>query len=152
MCEIPIQVNCPYYHRVKVVKNGKKKSGAQNFLCRSCGKQFQYVYQKVGCRPAMKALVLQLLVRNSGIRDIEAVLGIHRQTILKWLNQAATKRESKPRQKHYKEVQLDELWSFVKEREKKKRWLIYAYAKETNESIAYSWGKRSAETVKALYT
>ena len=101
MCEIAIQVNCPYCHGTKVVKNGKKKSGAQNLLCRSCGKQFQYAYQKVGCRPEMKALVLQLLVRNSGIRDIETVLGIHRQTILKWLNQAASEREVKPRQKNY---------------------------------------------------
>jgi insertion element IS1 protein InsB len=151
MCEITIQVKCPYCHGAKVVKNGKKKSGAQNLLCRSCSKQFQYGYQKQGCRPEMKTLVLKLLVRNSGIRDIEAVLGIHRQTILKWLNQAADEREIKPTQKHYKEVQVDELWTFVKERKKKKRWLIYAYAKESDEIVAYSWGKRSAKTVKALY-
>ncbi len=74
----------------------------------------------------MKELVLKLLVRNSGIRDIEAVLGIHRQTILKWLNQAADEREVKPRQKQYQELQIDEFWTFVKERKKKKRWLIYA--------------------------
>jgi len=151
MCEITIQIKCPYCHGIKVVKNGKKKSGVQNFLCRSCSKQFQHEYQKAGCKPQMKALVLKLLVRNAGIRDIEAVLGIHRQTILKWLNQAAAEREIKPRQTHYKEVQLDELWTFVKERKNKKRWLIYAYAKETDEILAYSWGKRSAKTVKALY-
>lgn len=151
MCEITIQVNCPYCQGLKVVKNGKKKSGEQNFLCRSCGKQFQLHYQKAGCKPEMKALVLHLLVHNSGIRDIESVLGIHRQTVLKWLNRAADERQVKPRQKHYEELQIDELWTFVKERQRKKRWLIYAYAPETKEIVAWSWGRRSATTVKNLY-
>jgi len=151
MCEITIQVKCPYCHGLKVVKNGKKKSGEQNFLCRCCGKQFQYHYQKAGCRPEMKELVLKMLVRNSGIRDIEAVLGIHRQTVLKWLNQAAAEREVKPRQQHYQQLQIDELWTFVKERKRKKRWLLYAYAPETDEIVAWVWGTRSAKTVKALY-
>ena len=100
----------------------------------------------------MKALVLKMLVRNTGIRDIEAVLGIHRQTVLKWLNQAAEERQVKPRQKQYTTVQIDELWTFVKERKKKKRWLLYAYAPETDEILAWSWGQRSAKTVKNLYT
>jgi IS1 family transposase/transposase-like protein len=151
MCEITIPVKCPYCHGLKVVKNGRKPYGAQNFLCRHCGKQFQYHYQKAGCRPEMKTLVLKLLVRNTGIRDIEAVLGIHRQTVLKWLNQAAAAREVIPRQKQYTTVQIDELWTFVKERKKKKRWLLYAYAPETDEILAWSWGRRSAKTVKNLY-
>ena len=150
MCEITIQVKCPYCHGLKIVKNGKKKSGEQNFLCRSCGKQFQHRYQKVGCRPEMKELVLKLLVRNSGIRDIEAVLGIHRQTVLQWLNQAANEREVKPRQKHYEELQIDELWTFVKERKRRKRWLFYAYAPETDEVLAWSWGNRSQHTVRSF--
>lgn len=151
MCEITIQVNCPYCHGLKVVKNGKKKSGEQNFLCRQCGKQFQLHYQKQGCKPEVKGLVLKLLVHNSGIRDIEAVVGIHRQTVLKWLNQAAEQRQVKPRQKQYAELQIDELWTFVKERKRKKRWLLYAYAPETKEIVAWSWGRRSAKTVKNLY-
>ncbi|WP_435529758.1 transposase-like zinc-binding domain-containing protein, partial [Pontibacter aydingkolensis] len=70
MCEITIQINCPYCHSVKVVKNGVKCTGKQNFLCRGCQKQFQHTYQKAGCRPETKALVLRMLVRNAGIRDI----------------------------------------------------------------------------------
>lgn len=151
MCEITIQVKCPYCHALKVVKNGKKKSGEQNFLCRNCNRQFQQHYQKADCRPEMKELALKLLVRNSGIRDIEAVLGIHRQTILKWLNQAADERQVKPKQKQYKELQIDEFWTFVKERKRRKRWLLYAYAPETEEIVAWSWGQRSTKTVQNLY-
>lgn len=151
MCEITIRVKCLYCHGLKVVKNGRKPYGTQNFLCRHCGKQFQYDYQKTGCRPEMKTLVLKMLVRNTGIRDIEAILGIHRQTVLKWLNQAAEQQQVKPRQKQYANVQIDELWTFVKERKKKKRWLLYAYAPETDEILAWSWSQRSAKTVKNLY-
>ncbi len=75
MCEITIRVNCPRCHGVKVVKNGLKKTGRQNFLCRSCGEQCQREYHYAGHKPENKVLALKLLLRNSGIRDIEAVLG-----------------------------------------------------------------------------
>ncbi|MFD3004050.1 IS1 family transposase, partial [Pontibacter toksunensis] len=61
---------------MKVVKNGVKRTGRQNFLCCACGKQFQFEYARAGCRPAVKQLVLGMLVRNSGIRDIEMVTGV----------------------------------------------------------------------------
>ncbi len=151
MCEITIQVNCPYCHGVKVVKNGLKKTGKQNFLCRSCGKQFQREYQYAGCKPENKVLALKMLVRNSGIRDIEAVLGVGRQTLLKWLNQKADQCQFSPKQQHYRQVQIDELWTFVGQRKKQKRWLFYAYAQETDEILAWSWGTRSRKTVGKLY-
>lgn len=151
MCEITIQVNCPYCHSMKVVKNGVKRTGRQNFLCRACGKQFQYVYQKAGCRPEAKQLVLRMLVRNSGIRDIEKVTGVHRQTVLRWLNQKADSLQVIPRHQHYVQVQIDEVWTFVRRRKECKRWLFYAYAPETDEVLAWSWGNRSQHTVAKLY-
>ncbi|RIJ37636.1 IS1 family transposase [Pontibacter oryzae] len=151
MCEITIQVSCPYCHSMKVVKNGVKVTGKQNFLCRACGKQFQHTYERTGCRPQVKQLVLGMLVRNSGIRDIEQVTGVHRQTVLKWLNQKAESLQVSPRLKAYTTVQLDEAWTFVKESKKRKRWLFYAYAPETGEVLAWSWGNRSQHTVRRLY-
>ena len=46
---------------------------------------------------------------------------------------------------------MDELWSFVGKRKKGKYWLIYAYCPETDQILAYSFGSRSAKTVKELY-
>ncbi len=46
MCEITTKVNCPHCQSAKVVKNGHKKDGTQNFLCKSCGKQLQSMYKK----------------------------------------------------------------------------------------------------------
>ena len=124
MCEITIPVNCPYCLSSKVVKNGHKKSGQQNFLCRSCKKQFQQRYVYAGCKPENKALALRMLLRNSGLRDIQTVLGVHRQTLLKWLIQTAADCRFAPRQSTYQQVQIDELWTFVKKRKKGKQWLF----------------------------
>ncbi len=151
MCEITIQLSCPYCHSLKVVKNGVKRTGRQNFLCRSCGKQFQFEYAKAGCRPEAKQLVLRMLVHNSGIRDIEEVTGVHRQTVPEWLNQKADSLQVKPRLRGYKSVQLDAVWTFVGQRKKCKRWLFSAYALETGEVLAWSWGNRSQHTVRKLY-
>lgn len=42
-----------------------------------------------------------------------------------------------PRKTSYKSVQVDEFWGYVGDKKKGKRWLIYAYAPETQEIIAY---------------
>ncbi len=56
MYEIQVQVKCPYCLSAKVVKNGKKSTARQNFLCRRCQKQFQYEYFYQGADPLWKWL------------------------------------------------------------------------------------------------
>ncbi len=136
MFEVLIKINCPHCQSSKIVKNGKKKNGAQNLLCRSCRKQFQPVYKNKGADPAVKELILRLLERNSGIRDIEEVLQVSRNCILSNLCRHGNQLTIKPLLKHYKKVQIDELWSFVGKRKKGKYWLIYAYCPETDQILA----------------
>lgn len=81
MCEILIKTNCPHCQSSKVVKNGKKKNGSQNLLCRDCRKQFLSNYQNKGANPALRAMMLRMLERNSGIRDIEQVLQVSRHCV-----------------------------------------------------------------------
>jgi insertion element IS1 protein InsB len=150
MCEILIKINCPHCQSSKVVKNGKKKNDIQNLLCRNCGKQFQPTYQHKGADPAIKQLVWRLLERNSGIRDIEELLGISRKCILDNLCRQGNKICIQPAAKHYKSVQIDEGWSYVGNKKKGKYWLLYAYSPETDEILAYSCGSRSAKTVREL--
>jgi len=149
MCEILIKINCPHCQSSKVVKNGKKKNGSQNLLCRSCSKQFQPVYQNKGADPAIKQLIIRLLERNSGIRDIEELLGVSRKCILDNLCRQGNAIQIQPANKHYTSVQIDEVWSYVKKK-KGKYWLLYAYSSEADEILAYSCGTRSAKTVKEL--
>jgi IS1 family transposase/transposase-like protein len=150
MCEILIKINCPHCQSSKVVKNGKKKNGTQNLWCRACGKQFLSTYRHKGADPAIKELILRLLERNSGIRDIAQLLQVSRKCILDTLCRQGTKLEIQPAKKCYKSVQIDEVWSFVGKRKKGKYWLLYAYSPETDEILAYSCGSRSAKTVRQL--
>jgi len=150
MCVITIQITCPHCQSTNVVKNGRKKNGTQNFLCKSCRKQFQNSYQYNGADPRNKRLMLKMLSRNSGIRDIQEVLQVSRICILHHLLKEASLCQWTPKQTRYKSVQIDEHWSYVGSK-KRKRWLIYAYAPETDEILAYVIGSRSAKTVRKLY-
>jgi insertion element IS1 protein InsB len=150
MCEVLIKINCPHCQSSKVVKNGKKKNGSQNLLCRYCGKQFLAGYQNKGADPAVKQLVLRLLERNNGVRDIENVLQVSRRCVLNILLQKGGSLIITPKLRHYRSVQIDEVWSYVGQRKKGKYWLFYAYSAEHDEILAYVCGSRSAKTVRAL--
>ena len=150
MCEILIKINCPYCQSSKVVKNGKKRNGSQNLLCRICKKQFLSTYRYRGSNPAISSLIVPMLQRNSGIRDIENVLQISRRCVLRALCRRGQEAEIKPSRSHYPSVQIDEVWSYVGNKKKGKYWLLYAYSPEFDEIIGYVCGSRSAATVRAL--
>lgn len=78
MCEINVKVNCPHCQGTKVVKNGTKRTGEQNFLCRGCGKQFQYKYRYRGQTPRRVKLSL---LHGCGIRDSSKVNGVSARTV-----------------------------------------------------------------------
>jgi len=91
-----------------------------------------------------------MLCRGSGVRACEAVTGVSHCSVLKLIKTAAQSIVLKPHKHHYGQVQIDEQWSYVGKKEKKV-WLLYAYAVEEDEIIAFTMGKRSAEAVKNLY-
>lgn len=141
-------LECPHCYSSKVVKNGRKKSGFQNYRCKGCGKQFQDEYLYFGAERKNKDLVSRMLVRGSGIRDIADVLRVSSRCVLGVLLSYATL-ELKPKQSFYHQVQVDELYSFVQSK-KKKVWILYAYCAQTSEILALTMGKRSKKTVKDL--
>jgi len=54
---------------------------------------------------------MNMLLRNSGIRDIATVLHVVRACVLNQLLKQAVKSVISPKQKHYKSVQIEEFWS-----------------------------------------
>jgi insertion element IS1 protein InsB len=150
MCEILIKLNCAHCQSSKVVKNGKKKNGVQNLLCRSCGKQFLANYCYKGANPVIKKLIVRLLERNNGIRDIESVLEVSRQCVVNRLMRESESISIAPSRRYYQSIQIDEVWSYVGNKKKGKYWLFYAYSPEYDEILAYACGSRSAKTVRAL--
>lgn len=113
------QTGCPYCLSVKVVRNGVKSSGAQNLLCRNCGKQFQNEYAYWACDKERRDLLLRTLLRGSGVRDCAEVLGISPDAVLRCILRNALSLEIKPARKRYRRVRIDELWSFVGNKDKK---------------------------------
>lgn len=51
-----------------------------------------------------------MLLRNSGIIDIETILGVSRGCVLNCLISEAKKCIIIPKQEHYKSIQIDEHW------------------------------------------
>jgi insertion element IS1 protein InsB len=149
MCEITIKVNCPHCFCSKVVKNGKKGNGSQNFLCKSCKKQFVYEYLYWGADPFTKRLAMNMLLKGSGIRDVAAVLKISKGAVVSTLLKAVEGLVIKPSKRFYHMVQIDEVYTFVKSKGKKV-WLLYAYCAESDEILALTLGKRSKKTLKDL--
>jgi IS1 family transposase/transposase-like protein len=133
----------------KVVGNGHKKNGVQNYLCKGCGKQFQKEYLYWGANKRVKDKILPMLLRGSGVRDTAVVLGISVNCVLRTLVRASKEVLIKPHKRRYGKVQIDELWSYVSRKEKKV-WLLYAYCAESGEILGYTPGKRNAGTLKNL--
>jgi len=150
MQTIEITIECPCCSSINIVKNGSKSySGSQNYKCNACGRQFITDYDKVnkGCKQGIEKKILKMLVRGCGVRDIADIEGISTYKILSVIEQ--TEVTIIPKQRHYKQLEVDEFWTYVGKK-KNKKWLIYAYDRETGEIVAWVWGKRDAKTAKAL--
>ncbi len=91
-----------------------------------------------------------MLCRGSGVRDCAAVTGMSKSTVLAFIKAVASTVVVKPEKRCYSRVQIDEQWSYVGRKEKKV-WMIYAYAVEEDEILAFTMGKRSAEAVRNLF-
>ena len=146
-----LTLNCPHCHSAKIVKNGKKPSGKQNYLCKDCRKQFQDSYEYNGANPFIKALIKRALLRNVGVRDCQWIFEVSRGCVLDLVLDIAQETEPwQPLRKCYRNVQIDELWTYVGSKDNR-LWLIYAYSPDTSEILDYTWGDRDAETVEKLY-
>lgn len=149
MCEIKVKVSCHHCHSAKVVKNGNKRTGQQNFKCKNCGRQFQYDYYYQGADPRVKTQIIRHLVNSNGIRDIISTLHVSAYVIYKCIEKYVLQCHIKPRQEYYERVIIDEMYSFVGSKQKKV-WIFYVFAPDTNEILAVTMGKRSTKQLRSL--
>jgi IS1 family transposase len=88
-----------------------------------------------------------MIVRSNGVRDISIILNISVATVLQVLRKA--KYQITQKQTHYDCLEIDESWTYVG-RKSNKKWLLYAYHRETGEIVAYVWGNRDKRTANKL--
>jgi len=149
MQTIKIKVQCPHCESSNVVKNGIKSTGEQNFLCKSCRKQFQASYQNKGANPLIKKQIISSLLHGSGIRDCSTVHQVSAQCVLNLIIRRGLEVQIMPKLKHYERILIDEFFSFV-QKKAKKVWVFYAYAPQTKEILAFTMGKRNIRQIRYL--
>ena len=127
----------------------QKKNNLQNYRCKDCGRQFIAEHDRTyrGTTVGIDGFIRRALVRGCGIRDISAILLVSIGKVLRVLRDSHY--ELKPKKAHYARLEIDELWTFVGSKARKK-WLIYAYDRDGGEIVAYVWGDRSAKTANRL--
>jgi transposase-like protein len=112
----------------RAIKWGKDSTGVQRFRCRSCKATFATREARPLGRMLLSlekaTLCVSLLAEGSSIRSTERITGVHRDTICRLLQVAGAKSEAllsaMVRKVEAKDIQCDELWSFVGMKEKTK--------------------------------
>ena len=109
-----------------IVKYGHDRNGRQRFRCNACGSVFVETKNTVFYNRKLSEdqiiLMCKLLVEKNGIRAIERIMGIHRDTVSHIIEDLARHaREVTDFLIHDVEltkVQVDEMWSFIKKNKK----------------------------------
>jgi len=151
-------------------KSGKRRT----FKCGCCETQFSEtrdtVFFDLRVPRKMVIMVLKMILVKVGLSDIAFVTGITEETILRWLDRAATKadeiNQALLREVNATQVQLDEMWSFVlrkisehakdgnhespQESEDGRQWVWISYAPEFRLILAVIVGPRTYETALTL--
>ena len=128
--QICLNPDCPDYRKKNIghiIKKGFNAKGNQMFKCKTCGVRFPETKGTVFYNRHLKEeqiiMVCKLLVEKNGVRAIERIMGIHRDTVSDVIEDLA---------RHAREVtdlliknvgltqiQVDEMWSFVKKNKRK---------------------------------
>jgi transposase-like protein len=142
--QICLNEKCPDYRKKKtghITKKGFNEKGNQMYKCKTCRVRFPEskgtVFYNDHLIEEQIILICKLLVEKNGIRAIERIMDIHRDTISNLIDDLA---------KHAREVthflitniglshiEVDEMWSFVK---KKKRKLTKEMLEQINKVTA----------------
>jgi transposase-like protein/IS1 family transposase len=161
-----IVVSCQHN---KAHKHGKDRQGNQRYKCALCGQTFvKETAKPIG---AMRidldkaALSLSMILEGLSIRSVQRLTGLSRPTLADLIlvvgENCQRLLDTKIRGIAVKDVQLDELWSFVGMKEKVRMarnrplefgdsWTFIAIERETKLILAHKVGQRDNATCCAL--
>jgi IS1 family transposase/transposase-like protein len=153
--------------RTECRKFGKRKN-RQRYECTQCGKVFTDARDNTldgMYLPVEKAeMVLRLLLEGNSVSSVVRLTEVHKRTVLKLLVLASDKCErilgDKLRNIPVKDVQADEIWSFIGKKEKQKRptddpnlgdcYTFVAIERDTKLVLNFAVGKRDQRTTDAF--
>src|SRR5262245_20071811 len=163
-----IVISCQHETRHK---HGQTKSGNQRFKCATCGQTFIAESSPLGnLRISMKqaTMALSLMLEGMSIRSVQRLTGLCRQTLADLIlivgENCQRLLESTITNVEVKDVQLDEIWSFVGMKEKTRAargkspveygdsWCFYGIERDTKLILAHQVGQRDSDTCWAFLT
>ena len=154
--------------RTECKRKGRDRKGNQRYQCRQCSKTFLEPRDKPldgMYLPIEKAeMVLKLLLEGNSVSSVERITEVHHTTILKLLVLAGEKCErimaEKIRNVEVRDVECDELWSFIGKKQKRIRpeddqnlgdaYTFVAIERHTKLVINIAMGKRDQHTTNAF--
>lgn len=116
--------------KIDTVKAGRGKNGAQRFKCQQCRKRFteptERLFGQDSRLPEETSLrVLQCLLEGNSVRSTARICDVESRTILNLLQLASERCErlmgDKLRNIPVRDVEADEIWSFVGKKQKQMR-------------------------------
>jgi len=147
----------------RVIRWGKDR-GFQRWRCKECGATFAEIPERpmgsMRLSQEKATLCLSMLTEGSSIRSTERVSGVHRDTIMRLLRFAGSKAEkllAAVQRVEVKDVQADEIWGFVRMKEKTKvekgiadpeagdAWTYVAFERSSKLVLCHHLGRRTAE-------
>ena len=149
--------SCPSCISESVVKNGSTRHGKQNYKCRDCGRQFiknpQWRRVTESTKNAQD-LLESLLPEKIPLAGIARVLKVSERWLQSYVN---VKYEVVPQQvvvqpkpQRHLTVQMDELWSFVDDKDNA-QWVWLAIDTLTREIVGCYIGDRSGASAQKLW-
>lgn len=126
--------NCPDHQKLQspsqrnIIKAGKTKAGVQRYECKTCHHTFTETKGTLfyGKRTPANTILetLALLAEGNRVSSLSRVKGIKEDTILNWLREAAQHADALDevllKDFKVKRGQLDGLWLFIHNKDKKK--------------------------------
>jgi IS1 family transposase/transposase-like protein len=141
-------------HETKV-RNGKDRKGYQRFKCLLCGKRFvDRGVKPIGdMRISIKAATaaLNMILEGLSIRSTERITGVHRDTLCDLVltvgENCQALLDARIQAVEAKDVQVDEIWSFVGLKEKTR--IARGYGEEFGDSWTFIAVDRNTKLVLA---
>lgn len=132
----------------KSIKSGFQKNGNQKYLCKNCNTYFQKNYKYEACIIPDKQIIL-LTKEGCGIRSTSRILNIHPSTVLRRILKIAAKIERPYPILKGKVYQVDELFTYIKNKEKR-ICLAYSFEPKTRKIISFVLGRRNKTNLRRI--
>ncbi|MCO5242211.1 MAG: IS1 family transposase [Chitinophagaceae bacterium] len=139
---------CPHCKAISIIKNGRTKTGKQQYYCKSCSRRCIDYYSYKACNPAVNLQIIELTREGLGIRSTARVLKISPTTLIRKIIQIADNLKP-PIICKGRTYEVDEIKTYWKKKGKAV-WIVYALERKTKQVVSFNVGGRSNRTLKVI--